>query len=178
MPVPLFVCHANCCRSVLAQYLYENLSAASYALSAGIEAGDEINDRAAAMLRGWGIDASGHQPRALTRSLCDRADSIFLMGPDYLRQLLARHGMDLAGKAYLFADPFSLPASFHNGEYLVFDPSFDTRPVAVLMEKFAWFRERVAQIHAALMGKGRPLVPAARYLALLGTRPHQSGEAV
>jgi protein-tyrosine-phosphatase len=178
MPVPLFVCHANCCRSVLAQYLYENLSGASYALSAGIEVGDEINDRAAAMLRGWGIDASGHQPRAITRSLCDRADGIFLMGPEYLRQLLARHGTDLAGKAYLFADPFSLPASFQDGEYLVFDPSFDTRPVAALMEEFAWFRERVVQIHAALLGKGPPLVPAVRYLALLGTRLKRFGEAV
>jgi protein-tyrosine-phosphatase len=167
MPVPLFVCHANCCRSVLAQYLYENLAPASYALSAGIEVGDEINDRAAAMLRGWGIDATGHQPRALSRSLCDRADGIFVMGPDYLRQLLARHGTDLASKAYLFADPFTVPKSFHKGEYLVFDPSFEDRPVAALMEEFAWFRERVKQIHAALAGRGRPLMPASRYLPLL-----------
>jgi protein-tyrosine-phosphatase len=169
MPVPLFVCHANCCRSVLAQYLYEHLAPGSYALSAGIEAGDEINDRAAAMLRGWGIDASGHQPRALDRSLCERADGIFLMGPEYLRHLLARHGAELAAKAYLFADPFSVPLSFDDGAYLVFDPSFDSRPVAALLKDFAWLRTRVTEIHAALTRRGRTLVPAMRYLDVLGT---------
>jgi protein-tyrosine-phosphatase len=34
-PVPLFVCYANCCRSVLAKYLYESLFPGSRALSAG-----------------------------------------------------------------------------------------------------------------------------------------------
>src|SRR5437588_3289971 len=109
--VPLFVCHANCCRSVLAKYLYEDLCPGSRALSAGVEVGDEINDRAAAMLRLWGIDASAHTPRRIDRDLCDRADVIFLMGPEYLRRLLQEYGHDLAAKAYLFADPFLLPGS-------------------------------------------------------------------
>ena len=168
MAVPLFVCHANCCRSVLARYLYENLCPGAPALSAGVEVGDEINDRAAAMLRSWGIDPAGHRPRQIDRLLCDRAASIFLMGPEYLRRLLREYG-DLAGKAYLFADPFSLPKSFRHGEYLVFDPSFDARPVAALLWEFRWFRDRVRQINEALDGKaGRPLVPASRYAHLLG----------
>jgi protein-tyrosine-phosphatase len=167
MPVPLFVCHANCCRSVLAHYLYEHLCPGAAALSAGMEAGDEINDRAAAMLRSWGVDPGGHRPCQVDRALCDAADGIFLMGPEYLRRLLAEYGADLAAKAYLFADPFGLPRSFQRGEYLVYDPSFDDRTVAALLDEFRWFRERVRQVHAALHGDGRALVPASRYAHLL-----------
>jgi protein-tyrosine-phosphatase len=168
LPVPLFVCHANCCRSVLAKYLYEHLCPPAVALSAGVEVGYEINDRAAAMLRSWGIDAGGHQPRQIDRPLCDQADAIFLMGPEYLVRLLAEYGRDLADKAYLFADPFSLPGSLEFDEYLVYDPSFEDRPVAELLREFEWFRERVVQIYKVLKGGGRALVPATRYRALLG----------
>ena len=59
---PLFVCHANCCRSVLACYLYRHLCHEAPTLSAGLEAGERINDRAERMLREWGIDASAHRP--------------------------------------------------------------------------------------------------------------------
>jgi protein-tyrosine-phosphatase len=168
MPLPLFVCHANCCRSVLAHYLYEHLCPGATSLSAGVACGDEINDRAEAMLCHWGIDPSRHRPHQLDRVLCDRADAIFLMGPEYLRRLLAEHGADLAAKAYLFADPFSLPHSFRHGEYLVYDPSFDGRRIAELVDEFHWFRQRVRQIHGALHGGGGTLVPATRYLEVLG----------
>jgi protein-tyrosine phosphatase len=167
MRIPLFVCHANCCRSVLAQYLYENLAPGNQALSAGVEVGEVINDRAAAMLRWWGIDASGHRPRQLSRAFCDQADAIFSMGPHYLKSLLEICGSDLVAKVYLFSDPFSLPQSFRNGEYLVYDPSFEDRPISELVEEFAWFRERIFQIHQALNGYGPELVPAARYLDIL-----------
>jgi len=167
MPVPLFVCHANCCRSVLAKYLYEHLCPGAKALSAGVEVGDEINDRAAAMLRWWGIDASSHRPQQINRSFCDSADAIFLMGPEYLRRLLSEHGPDLAAKAYLFADPFTLPESLAHDEYLVYDPSFDDLPVETLVREFNWFRERVRQIHDALHSNSVSLIPAVRYLEKL-----------
>src|SRR5207302_566231 len=114
MPVPLFVCHANCARSVLAHYLYERLCPGSLALSAGVEADVTagVNDRACRLLRHWGVDAGRHRPRQLTRALCAQADGIFLMGPEYLRRLLFEYGSDLAARAYLFADPFSKPLSF------------------------------------------------------------------
>lgn len=178
MPVPLFVCHANCCRSVLAQYLYENLCPGTTALSAGVSAGDEINDRAEAMLRCWGIDASSHVPHQLDRSLCDQADAIFTLGPEYLYRLVTEYGEDLAAKAYLFADPFTPPQSFDDGEYLVFDPSFDNRPVAELVQEFSWFRDRVVQIHDSLNGEGKTLVPAARYLSVLMRRFHGPSSAL
>src|SRR5258707_7694955 len=69
MPTPLFVCHANCCRSVLARFLYEHLCPGCPALGAGTSAGDVINDRAEAMLRGWGIEPAEHIPRQLDRPL-------------------------------------------------------------------------------------------------------------
>jgi protein-tyrosine-phosphatase len=167
MKPPLFVCHANCCRSVLARYLYEHQHPGSPALCAGIEAGDEINDRALKMLRHWGVDASGHRPVQLTRDLCDQAGGVFLMGPEYLRRLLFEYGSELAVRAYLFADPFALPRCFRNGEFLVFDPSFDHRSVGELTREFRWFRDRLRDIHDALAGRGRELVPAARYLPTL-----------
>ncbi len=46
MEIPLFICYANCCRSVLAYYLYRHLHADDPALSAGLFAGECINDRA------------------------------------------------------------------------------------------------------------------------------------
>jgi hypothetical protein len=89
------------------------------------------------------------------------------MGPEYLRRVLFEHGSDLAGKAHLFADPFTLPRSFRRGEYLVRDPSFDHASGADLAREFAWLRERVVQIHEALSGRGRRLVPAREYLPVL-----------
>ena len=167
MAIPLFVCHANCCRSVLAHYLYEDLCPGAVALSAGVAVGDMINDRAAAMLRAWGIDASRHLPRQIDRALCDRADAIFAMGPEYLRRILETYGTDLAAKSYLFADPLGLPVKFTDGNYLVFDPSFDDRPVPELVSEFSWFRDRVVQIHYALHHETHSLVPASRYLHAL-----------
>ena len=48
--MPLFLCHANCCRSVLASYLYRHLCPGARALSAGLEPGERTSDRALAML--------------------------------------------------------------------------------------------------------------------------------
>jgi protein-tyrosine-phosphatase len=166
---PLFICYANCCRSVLAQYLYRQLYPDDDALSAGVDAGDCINDRALKMLRHWGIDASGHCPRQVDRELCDQASAIFVMAPAHLRHLLRGYGDDLDRKTYLFADPFSQPQSFPRGAYKVYDPSFDPRPVEELVHECGWMRERVEQIGRALRGDGDGLVAASRYLPLIGT---------
>jgi Low molecular weight phosphotyrosine protein phosphatase len=74
---PLFVCHANCCRSVLACYLYRHLCHKALALSAGLDMGQRINDRAERMFRAWGIDASAHSPLKLSRVLCAASNAIF-----------------------------------------------------------------------------------------------------
>jgi protein-tyrosine-phosphatase len=166
---PLFVCHANCCRSVLACYLYRHLSNNAPALSAGLEVGERISDRAERMLGGWGIDASAHRPSKLSRDLCTQADAIFVMGPSYLHRLVWEYGEDLADKAYLFADPFSTPVSFGHGEYKVIDPSYDNRSTSELLKDFGWMRERVLQIRLALLGVGGRLVPMSEYMDLCKT---------
>ena len=166
-PTPLFLCHANCSRSVLASYLYRQLCPGAPVLSAGLGPGEQTSDRALAMLAWWGIDAAEHQPTKLDRRLCDQASAIFVMAPPYLRRLLLDYDADLASKAYLYADPFSQPASLGNGEYTVRDPSFDERPTVELVEEFAWMRDRGRQIRTALRGRGRPLIAAVSYLNLL-----------
>ena len=166
---PLFVCHANCSRSVLACYLYRALCNDATALSAGLEVGERISDRAEQMLREWGIDASAHRPSTLSRSLCAEASAIFVMAPSYLHRVVWDYGEDLAAKAYLFADPFTKPVSLKNGEYRVLDPSFDNRPTSELLKEFAWMRERVLQIRLSLLGDGRRLVPLSEYLELCKT---------
>jgi len=103
----------------------------------------------------------------LTRRLCDEAGAIFVMAPPYLPRLLLEYGEDLASKAYLFADPFTRPPSLRPGAYTVSDPSFDERSAVELVGEFAWMRERVLQIHQALLGRGRPLIAAVTYRSLL-----------
>ena len=169
METPLFICYANCCRSVLAYYLYRHLHADEPALSAGLFAGECINDRALGMLRHWGIDASGHCPRQVDRELCDQASAIFVMAPAHLRRLLRLYGGYLDRKTYLFADPFSQPRSFHRGEYKVYDPSFDPRPIEELVHACRWMQERVQQIGLALRSTGNTLVAASQYLPLIET---------
>jgi protein-tyrosine-phosphatase len=166
---PLFVCHANCCRSVLACYLYRHLCNGAPALSAGLDVGERISDRAEGMLREWGIDASAHRPLKVSRDLCAEATAIFVMAPSYLHRLVWEYGEDLADKAYLFSDPFTKPVSLGNGEYTVVDPSFDNRPISELRKEFGWMRERVLQIRLALLEDRKRLVPLSEYLELCKT---------
>jgi protein-tyrosine-phosphatase len=166
--IPLFVCHANCCRSVLASCLYRHLCAATCVLSAGLDPGERTSDTALAMLARWGIDATGHQPTKLDRRRCEAASAIFVMAPPYVRRLLLEHGHDLANKTYLYGEPFRRPESF-GPESTVPDPSFDPRPSGELVEQFSWMRERTLQIHHSLLGHSRPLIAASSYLNLLDT---------
>ncbi|HEY6797687.1 MAG TPA: hypothetical protein VI248_23680 [Kineosporiaceae bacterium] len=164
--IPLFVCHANCSRSMIAAYLFRHLIR-SPACSAGIEAGEHPAERAVEMLAAWGVDASRHRPTQVDRTICEQADAIFVMAAPYLRRLLIGYGDDLAAKSYLFADPFIRPVSFARREYAVIDPTWDSRPGAELCAEHAWMCERVEQINEALQGRGRRLVPAAEYLDVL-----------
>ena len=164
--IPLFVCHANCSRSMMAAYLFRDIVRAP-ALSAGLEVGEQPAARAVDILAYWGIDASAHRPRQIDRAVCDQVSAIFVMAAPYLRRLLIEYGEDLGLKSYLFADPFTKPVCFANREYAVNDPTWDTRAASDLCAEHAWMRDRVGQINEALHRRGRPLVPAADYLNLL-----------
>jgi len=173
MDVSLFVCYANCCRSVMASHLYRHLCGAP-ALSAGLDPGQRLSDRAEGMLRAWRIDPSGHRPTKLTDQMCHDAGAIFVMAPSYVHRLLCEYGEEHAKKTYLFADPFSTPVSLGNGEYVVCDPTFDNRSISELLKDFSWMRERVLQIRLALLGDGPRLVPVAEYLGLCKSVDRQS----
>jgi protein-tyrosine-phosphatase len=165
--VPMFVCHANCCRSLLAYHLYRRLCPGLPALMAGMEAGTEAAPRALKMLKAWGIEVRDHKATQISRELCDRADAIFIAAPSYAHRLILEYGMDLARKTYLYADPFTRPTGFRRGEYRVIDPSFDRKhSTGELVREFAWMRERSLAIRLALMGEGPPLAPVSEYLSL------------
>ena len=164
---PMFVCHANCCRSVLAYYLYRHIGFDALAFSGGFEPGQKINHVALSMLKLWGIDASEHKPQKIDRQSCEEATAIFTMGSKYTFRLVKELGFDLANKVYLFADPFTHPKSFRSNQYLVYDPSFDNRSAEELVREFDWMRERVLQIRQALGGDGHSLIPATMYWQLL-----------
>ena len=73
--IPLFVCHANCSRSMMVAYLFRDIARAP-ALSAGMEVGEQPAARALEMLDYWGIDASAHRPgRSTARSAIRPAPS-------------------------------------------------------------------------------------------------------
>src|SRR5207247_10459715 len=97
--------------------------------------------------------------------------SLFLIPPSSATNIspLSLHDALPIYKAYLFADPFTRPVSFSNGEYKVFDPSFDNRPTVELVKEFGWMRERVLQIRLALLPDGRRLVPLSEYFELCKT---------
>jgi protein-tyrosine-phosphatase len=166
--IPLFVCHANCCRSVLASYLYRHLCPDAAVLSAGLDPGERTSDTALAILAHWGVDAAMHEPTKLDRCRCEEASAIFVMAPPYVRRLLLEFGRDLAHKTYLYGEPFSRPESFEP-RHTVPDPSFDPRPTVELAAELSWMRERTLQIRESLRGHGRPLVAASSYLNLLET---------
>jgi hypothetical protein len=52
---------------------------------------------------------------------------------------------------------------------LVYDPSFDPRPIEELVHACRWMRERVQQIGLALRSPGNTLVAASQYLPLIET---------
>ena len=163
---PLFICHANCARSVLGEYLYRGLTG-HYAMSAGLEPGSAINVRVNKMLSSWKIDSSEHRPKRVTREICENAHSIYVMGPKYLRRLLDEIGYDLTDKTYLYADPFAVPNSFSAGEFLVTDPSFIDKSTKRLVNDYRWMHERTYQIRLAMLNDGATLIPVSRYKHLI-----------
>jgi len=78
----LFVCHANLCRSPMAERLARQLAASQKGRiaigSAGTHAHDglEMHPGAAEVLRDCGVDPSGFRSRGLTLDLLDRADLV------------------------------------------------------------------------------------------------------
>ena len=165
--VPLFVCHANRCRSVLARYLYVHLCQAP-AASAGLDAGEWINDRAEGMLHCW-VSMRTRTGLCNFRAACApqpaRSSSWGL--------ILAPPGLRVPAKTLPTSVTCSRTRSrtgvLQQRHCKVVDPSFDARLSADLAREFEWMRERVIQIRKSLLGQGQRLVPLSEYLALCKT---------
>jgi len=84
----LFVCTGNLCRSPMARVLFEDIVRKDPTLSsAGIEvdsAGTDVafdcaTPEAIAVMREYGLDLTGHQPKQVDMELIERSDLILVM---------------------------------------------------------------------------------------------------
>lgn len=84
MKTVLFVCVHNAGRSQMAE-AFLNALAVEWglpirALSAGTQAGTEINPMAVAVMEEIGVSMEGQHPKMLTQEMADQADRIITMG--------------------------------------------------------------------------------------------------
>lgn len=95
--VILFVCTGNTCRSPMAEaglrvLLEKERPGQTEVLSAGVAAaaGFPATMYAAEAVRIWNADLSAHASQALTRELVDRADLVFGMTQEHVREIVKR----------------------------------------------------------------------------------------
>ena len=99
MPLLVFVCTGNTCRSPMAECLARAMFAAREAreawmvLSAGVYAlsGAPASEGAKHAMERRGLTLEGHRSRAVTRVLLDHAALVVGMGPGHISQLRAMY---------------------------------------------------------------------------------------
>ncbi len=106
----LFVCTANRCRSVMAEWAFRDFAERGElghvtVSSAGVAAmpGAPPTQNALTVLSERGIDASGHRARLLDRSLVEEADVVLAMTHGHLRAI-ASLGPDVEEKTFLLSE--------------------------------------------------------------------------
>ena len=126
MKTILFVCTANICRSPMAAAIMRDritragLEAEIQVISAGVwaETGARASANAAVVLRGSGIDLTGHRSQLLTPALLREADiilvmeeshrrSVFYMAPEHLAKVFLL--TEMAGGYDDVPDPYGGP---------------------------------------------------------------------
>jgi protein-tyrosine phosphatase len=102
----LVVCHANLCRSPLAEALLRRALPRVAVSSAGLEArvGAAAARRACDAARLRGFDVSAHRAQALNRLACARADLILVMETAQRRRIEARYPFT-RGRVFNLAAP-------------------------------------------------------------------------
>ena len=89
----LFICHANMCRSVMAEYLLKKYLPSAEVFSRGIYAETEqtVPQSVVLFLAEQGIDWAGYKPRQLGEQDLAAADWVFCMEPGQVEKLTDRY---------------------------------------------------------------------------------------
>ena len=89
----LFICHANMCRSVMAQYLLNKYLPQAETFSRGLYAETEqtVPENVVRFLAEQGISLTEHQPSQLTPQDLENADWVFCMEPWQVEKLTDRY---------------------------------------------------------------------------------------
>ena len=116
----LFICHANVCRSFMAQEILKQLLPQAEVFSRGMYVNTEISvpEKVQKFLLNNDITPSPHRPTQLTESDLQAADLILCMEPEHLEKLTDRYAQymdkmwllnDFAfGKETALQDPIGL----------------------------------------------------------------------
>ena len=89
----LFICHANMCRSVMAQHLMQKYLPQAEVFSRGIYAETEQSapENVVLFLAEQGIKLENHRPRQLSEQDLQTADLVFCMEPEQAEKLTDRY---------------------------------------------------------------------------------------
>ena len=116
----LFICHANICRSFMAQELTKKWLPGAEVFSRGlyVDPGLHVPEKITRFLAGCDVIASPHAPTQLCAADLERADLIFCMEPQHREILLDRYaqhtdkiwllGAFACGKDKTIDDPIGL----------------------------------------------------------------------
>ena len=89
----LFVCTANICRSPMAEYMLKaRVGDAAEVASAGVFAsgGHAATEHCVEVLKGKGVDGSGHKSQLLVQAMLDGFDLIYCMTKGHINAIQAK----------------------------------------------------------------------------------------